>query len=172
MRRSSNFKFYRETVFGYLLAFLCLFGSYAMYIESSFSLDKAARFSGRIQEIGIGKRKSTVVRFGTIERKVLTMKMAGLQGSFFIYNTQQQYDQYLDVLRVDDSITIAYGKSHKQNNDRELYEISKEDIILLEFEKFTGRALLGAIIALVGGLLMCCWISYNVYKRVKTTHPV
>jgi len=43
MRRSSNFKFYRETVFGYLLAFLCLFGSYAMYIESSFSLDKAAR---------------------------------------------------------------------------------------------------------------------------------
>jgi len=167
--RSSNFKFYRETVFGYLLAFLCLFSSYAMYIESTASLDKAARFSGRILEIGIGHSKSSVARFGAVNKKILTIKMAGLQGSFFIYNPMQKYDHYLDVLQLGDSVTIVYGKPHKRNDYRELFEVSKENMTILKFEKFTRRAIIGAIITLVGGLLMCCWISYNVYKRVKST---
>ena len=167
MRRSSKFKFYLETICGYLLVFIMLgAGVQLLYTGLSTSLDKAAKFQGRIQEIGIIRSKPSTSRFGTIQRNILAIKMDGLDGIYFIYNPQQNYASYLNLLRVGDLITIYY--SHRLTSATELYEITKGKVTILRLKQFNFRQLLMGVIALTAGLLLGWRISRKVHNQMQT----
>lgn len=167
MRRSSKFNFYLETICGYILVLIMLASGVTFFYGAlTTSLDKSATFSGIIQEIGVIKSRPSVSRFGTTQRNILGLKMHGLDGVYSIYNPQQNYTSYLDILHVGDSITIHYNYKPGPYGTA-LYQITKGKETILRLKQYTYRQLFVGVLALVGGLLIGWRITLKVSTRMK-----
>jgi hypothetical protein len=137
-----------------------------LYIYFNVSLHNSAKFTGRIQEIGIIKSKPSTSRFGTIQRNILGIRMEGLDGLYSIYNPQQNYSKYLNLLHVEDVVTIYYR--HKaEPHKTELYQLVKGGETILRLNQYTYRMLFIGILALVMGLLIGWRITRKVIKRIN-----
>jgi hypothetical protein len=152
-----------------MVSLMVVVGSHMFYTALNISLDKSAKFKGQIQEINIFKSRPSVSRFGTVQRNILGIKMNGLQGLFSVYNPQQNYTQYLNQLRIGDTITIHY--SHKvETYDTELYQIIKGEETILRLKQYTHRQLFIGLLSLTVGLLIAWRITRKVYLRSKPTN--
>lgn len=153
-------------ILGILMSAFLLAGSvYSIINNIDIDINKSKNISGKVIYTDVREIENFSFRYSSYSR-VFYFLLDNSDQDFAVQNAYQQYQSLDASIKIGDSIKVYYGNIFKLFNDynRKVYQIEKDDIILVNYENYNRNASGKAGISLFIGVLL---LTYTImwYKR-------
>ena len=152
---------YGEAFASYLLALVCLLGSYLYFMDSRVKLEDSAKVVGIITHLELIDRPLNVAGKFKVPSKVLAFTVWGLNQTLAIK------PEYKALLKEGDLITVYYKPLNEHRINVDIYQIEKRGTIILSLKNYSWRRIICVFLALTTGVYIATMQTFRLKRLLR-----
>lgn len=160
-------------IVGLFLAFYLLTGSiFSIINDINVDLSKSKHVIGQVVDTDVREISSINIRW-TSYSKVFYFRLNNSNQKFAVHNSYEGYDDLQLNIKIGDTIKVYYGSSLLDDYNRHVFQIEKNDKILVNYNDYNKSASEKAGIGLFMGIIFLTgfimWFKrFNILKFLNS----